>query len=81
MLSSNQYADTVVANISIGHITSYFTVVTDDYKPDDFSFTAQKDVAVGSFYTSNAITISGLSYTAPASVEAVLGIRLKDLRM
>lgn len=76
LTSSSHYADTVVANLTVGYLTSYFTVVTDDYKPDSFSFTAQKDVAVDSFYTSNTITVSGLPYATPATVEK--GILIKN---
>ncbi len=74
--SSSHYADTVVASLIVGYLSSYFTVVTDDYKPDAFSFTAQKDVAVDSTYTSNTITISGLPHPTPASVDK--GILIKN---
>ncbi|MEQ9441879.1 MAG: hypothetical protein RIG62_22760, partial [Cyclobacteriaceae bacterium] len=74
--SSSVYADTVKASLAIGTVIRHFQVVTDDYIPDAFSFIAQKDVAVDSSYTSNAITVSGLPYPTPAKVAN--GILIKN---
>ncbi|MEK6477176.1 hypothetical protein WJR50_06565 [Catalinimonas sp. 4WD22] len=69
LTSSDAYADTVSTKITIGTLVKNFQVITDDYIPDVFSFTAQKDVAVDSFYTSNTITVSGIPFATPLKIE------------
>nr|WKN35328.1 kelch repeat-containing protein [Tunicatimonas sp. TK19036] len=67
--SSSQYADTTVASLSIGTLTRNFTVITDDYLPEAISFMNQKDVAVDSWYTSDTITVRGLPYPTPTTID------------
>lgn len=69
LASSQTYADTVKATLSIGTVVKHFQVITDDYVPDAFSFMAQKDVAVDSVYTSNMITVSGIPHPTPLTIE------------
>ncbi|WPP52726.1 Kelch repeat-containing protein [Catalinimonas niigatensis] len=69
LTSSQAYADTVKATVSIGTVVKHFQVITDDYVPNTFSFTAQKDVAVDSLYTSNTLTVSGIPFATPLQIE------------
>ncbi|MEK6477174.1 kelch repeat-containing protein [Catalinimonas sp. 4WD22] len=76
LTSSDAYADTVSTKITIGTLFKNFTAITDDYIPDAFSFTAQKDVAIDSFYTSNTVTVSGIPYETPFKIDG--GIIIKN---
>ncbi|WP_277484099.1 Kelch repeat-containing protein [Catalinimonas alkaloidigena] len=69
LTSSSGYMDTVSTKITIGTLVKSFTAISDDYTPDAFSFTAQKDVAIDSFYTSNTITVSGIPFATPLKIE------------
>ena len=81
LISSKQYVDTTTATLTIGPLVQTFSVVTDDYRPDDFSFSLLTDVAVDSQYTSDTITISGLPYPAPATVTNATILRNGEIVM
>ncbi|MEQ9442503.1 MAG: hypothetical protein RIG62_25920 [Cyclobacteriaceae bacterium] len=66
--SGNAFTDTTQAILTIGTLVRHFQVVTDDYIPNAFSFTTQKDVAIDAYYTSHTITVSGLPYPTPARI-------------
>ena len=68
LFSSSAYADTTTASLTVGTLVIHFTVVTDDYQPDAFSFSSRTDVAVDSLYISDTITVSGVPYPTPATV-------------
>ncbi|MDF9799559.1 N-acetylneuraminic acid mutarotase [Catalinimonas alkaloidigena] len=76
LTSGSDYMDTVSTKITIGTLVKSFTAISDNYIPEAFSFTAQKDVAVDSFYTSNTITVSGIPYETPLKIED--GIIIKN---
>ena len=65
LLSSETYAVTTVATLRIGGMSTNFGVVTDDYVPDEFSFTLIEHAKRDSTYTSETVTISGLRYPTP----------------
>ena len=75
IISSGNYADKTTASVHISSYRQHFSVTTDDYTPDDFSFSTQKDVAVETHYTSNIITISGLPHATPVTVENAILIK------
>ncbi len=69
LTSSGNYIDTVQASVAIGTLARNFKAITDDYIPNAFKFTAQKDVAVDSVYTSNTVTVSGVPFSTPMKIE------------
>ena len=69
LVSGSQYSDEKIATVQIGSLRQNFRVTTDDYMPDAFSFSTQREVAVVTYYTSDTITISGLPHTTPIAIE------------
>ena len=76
LVTSSLFADTTTASLTVGSFTQRFQAVTDDYVPDDFTFTTQEDVATGKLYTSNIVTLTGLPNPTWAHIEG--GILLKN---
>ena len=68
LISSSQYAEPEKASLTIGTLVRNFRAVTDDYLPDEFSFSSQENVALETYYTSDTITISGIPHATPVSV-------------
>ncbi len=71
--SSESYATTTTATLTIGGVSGAFSVTTQassgDTTPDPFTFTAQTGVELSMLITSNAITVSGINMAAPISIE------------
>ena len=69
LVSSSKYDDEKIATVQIGSLRQSFRVTTDDYVPNAFSFSTQREVAVVTYYTSDTITVSGLPHATPITVE------------
>jgi hypothetical protein len=66
--SSDKYAATSQATLDINGVMAAFETTTDDYAPDDFSFTSVEDATLDSIYTLETITLSDLPHPTPVSV-------------
>ncbi|MGD1890109.1 MAG: Kelch repeat-containing protein [Cyclobacteriaceae bacterium] len=69
LVSSQEALDTTTATITIGELEKTFSVITDDYSPDDFSFNNIINAQLDRYYTSNTITLSGIPHPTPISSE------------
>ena len=67
--SSPEYAMSSVAKLTVNTLVRPFSVTTDDYTPDDFSFTVIENAERDSLYTSETIILSGLPHATPISLE------------
>ena len=67
--SSSEYATPSVAKLTINTLVRPFSVTTDDYTPDDFSFTMIENAQRDSLYTSETIILSGLPHATPISLD------------
>ena len=62
MTGSNSYTTTKTSQLLIGPESSTFTLLTqDDADPDQFSFSPVQDANINQLYTSNIITLAGMT--------------------
>ena len=67
--SSEEYNDAQSVSLTINDKTADFVVTTDDYVPDEFSFTPVENTKRDSTYTSEVITLNGLLYPTAISLD------------
>ena len=71
-ISSGNYSTKTDLTLTIGGVSDTFSVTTKaesaDAKPDQFTFTEQKGVALNTTVTSNIITVSGITSAASISI-------------
>ena len=67
--SSPEYATSLVAKLTINTFARPFSVTTDNYTPNDFSFTVVENAQRDSLYTSEVIELNGLPHTTPVSLD------------
>ena len=70
VVTSGDYGETKKATLTIGGVSSTFTVVTrDDKTPDPVVFEPKFDQNISTEIESNEVTISGLSHPVPTSID------------
>ncbi len=69
--ASSEFATSVDTVLTVGGVSATFTVTTDarDVSPDQFSFTDQEGVDLGTETESDPVTIQGINDSAPVSIE------------
>ena len=66
--SSSEYATSLVTKLTINTLIRKFSATTDDYIPDNFSFTSVENAKRDSLYTSETILLSGLPHATLVSL-------------
>ena len=68
-ISSSNYADETITLIQIGSYEKHFSVTTDDYAPDDFTFAQIEHAKRDSIYYAATVALSGLLYSTPITLD------------
>ncbi len=68
VVSSGDYDKEIKASIQIGSYLQYFSVITDDYLVDSFSFAPIENAKLGTTHASKMITLAGLKYPTPIKI-------------
>lgn len=83
VISSQQYSTAVSATVTIGGMSSAFSVTTKaspvDTIPNPFSFTPVTGAELSTVHTSNAIIVAGINAPAPISVTVGGTLIINDL--
>ena len=67
--SSSEYSNPTSATLDINGVRANFEITTDDYTPDDFSFTVVERASFDSLYTSETIILNGIPHPTPISLD------------
>lgn len=66
--SSGDYATVSTTTVRINTFSAQFSTTTDGYSPKDFDFPAVEHAELDSFYTSKVVTLTGLPYATPITL-------------
>lgn len=66
--SSGSYETTTAFDLTVSGVASEFSVTTIDQSPDPFTFTDVTGASINTVYTSNTVTILGITGSVPISV-------------
>ncbi|MGB3589794.1 MAG: hypothetical protein WBA23_24815, partial [Tunicatimonas sp.] len=67
--SSSEYSNPTSATLDINGVRANFEITTDDYTPDNFSFTVVERASFDSLYTSETIILNGIPHPTPISLD------------
>lgn len=68
--SSGSYETTTTATLTVSGYSADFDVTTKDQSPDPFTFVDVTGAALSTLYTSNTVTITGITGSIPISISA-----------
>ena len=69
MNSSTSYGTTTATQLNIGLVSSTFSLTTpNNYDPDAFNFSVVYDAPLNQVYTSNTITLAGITNGVSSNV-------------
>ncbi|MEO0334602.1 MAG: hypothetical protein AAF223_23510, partial [Bacteroidota bacterium] len=78
--SSNQYQTAVSSELIINDVTTTFTITTNDYQPEVFSFALIKNAKLDSTYLTETVTLSGIPHPTPTNVDnAILLVNSQEV--
>ena len=72
--SSSDYAAISQASLNINEIWVDFKITTDDYAPDEFSFSTLENADRATWFSSDTITLTGLKYPSPVTITGTSGV-------